>query len=482
MIRYFIACTCFVANVLFYTIRLNLSIAITVMVRHNTSLTVGKMELPLNTTKSNDNNVQTFDWDEKTQQMILGAFFYGYAIMPIPGSWLAEHIGGKRMIGFSIICSSILSILIPWAAGVSVGLVVILRGLDGMVQGNVIPATVILLQNWAPKAELNTIISIAFAGMQMGITVGSLLSTRLCSMNVLGGWPLSFYTYGSVGLILALFWTVFVYDTANEHPCISQNELALLDSNPSPMESDIKIKSVPWLSIFTSPPVLAIVISYFSFDFGVYFFFTDIPTFLSSVLGYDFQTVGVLVLLMCISQLVPAVLYGKFMDFLIQREYLSALNTRKLYAVLSLGIPAVCLLALGYASSNEYFMQFLIITTFGIYGVGNSVLSNPIDLSPMYSGIITGVVMTISSSAGFIGPFIVGLLTQDNNVLRQWSIMFKITAGIQIFGMIIYLFFAQVEEQEWSCTGAVMHNGQKQERSNLKISNDEEKASLINKR
>ncbi|XP_033120084.1 sialin-like [Anneissia japonica] len=420
------------------------------MVRHNTSLTVGKIELPLNTTKSNDNNVQTFDWDEKTQQMILGAFFYGYAIMPIPGSWLAERIGGKRMIGFSIICSSILSILIPWAAGVSVGLVVILRGLDGMVQGNVIPATVILLQNWAPKAELNTIISIAFAG--------------------------------SVGLILALFWTVFVYDTANEHPCISQNELALLDSNPSPMESDIKIKSVPWLSIFTSPPVLAIVISYFSFDFGVYFFFTDIPTFLSSVLGYNFQTVGVLVLLMCISQFVPAVLYGKFMDFLIQREYLSALNTRKLYAVLSLGIPAVCLLALGYASSNEYFMQFLIITTFGIYGVGNSVLSNPIDLSPMYSGIITGVVMTISSTAGFIGPFIVGLLTQDNNVLGQWSIMFTITAGIQLFGMIIYLFFAQVEEQEWSCTGAVMHNGQKQERSNLKISNDEEKTSLINKR
>ncbi|XP_033103078.1 sialin-like [Anneissia japonica] len=114
--------------------------------------------------KTNFKQVQTLDWDEKTQQMILGAFFYGYTLMPIPGGWLARNIGGKRMIGFSIICSSILSALIPWATGVSVGLTVTLRILDGLAQGNVIPATVVLLQNWAPKSELNTMISIAFAG------------------------------------------------------------------------------------------------------------------------------------------------------------------------------------------------------------------------------------------------------------------------------------------------------------------------------
>ncbi|XP_033103081.1 sialin-like [Anneissia japonica] len=247
------------------------------------------------------------------------------------------------------------------------------------------------------------------------------------------------------------------------------------------MESDIKIKSVPWLTIFTSPPVLAIVIGYFSSDFGEYILFTDTPTFLSSVLGYDFQTVAVSVLIMCILKPPFMVLSWKFMDFLIQRGYLCALNTRKLYAILALGISAICFLTFGCASNNVHFLQCLLTIAFGLYVMADiGILSNAIDLSPVYSGIITGVVMTTSSAAGFIGPSIVGLLTQDNNVLKQWSLMFTITAVVQIFGMIIYLMFAQVEEQEWSSQEVVKNNGQKQERSKLKISHDEEKASLIN--
>ncbi|XP_033106323.1 solute carrier family 17 member 9-like [Anneissia japonica] len=160
--------------------------------------------------------------------------------------------------------------------------------------------------------------------------------------------------------------------------------------------------------------------------------------------------IGVLLLLTGIAQLVIYFPSGFLVDCLIQREYLSALNTRKLCAILTLGVPATCLILLGYAGKSVYIVGGLLITIFGLYGIVSGILSNSMDLSPVYSGIISGIVLTVSSITGFAGPSFLGLLTQDDNVLGQWSLMFTITACLQILGMIIFLLFAQAEEQEWS--------------------------------
>ncbi len=39
-----------------------------------------------------------FTWDQKTQGLILGAFFYGYIVMQVPGGWLARRFGGVLLI------------------------------------------------------------------------------------------------------------------------------------------------------------------------------------------------------------------------------------------------------------------------------------------------------------------------------------------------------------------------------------------------
>ena len=40
-----------------------------------------------------------FDWDAETQGLILGCFFYGYALSHVPGGLLAERYGGKWLMG-----------------------------------------------------------------------------------------------------------------------------------------------------------------------------------------------------------------------------------------------------------------------------------------------------------------------------------------------------------------------------------------------
>jgi MFS family permease len=43
-----------------------------------------------------------FDWDPETQGIILGAFYYGYAMSQPFGGVLAERYGGKWFMGFAV--------------------------------------------------------------------------------------------------------------------------------------------------------------------------------------------------------------------------------------------------------------------------------------------------------------------------------------------------------------------------------------------
>ena len=40
-----------------------------------------------------------FGWDEKTNGVILGMFFYGYVLTQVPGGRMAELVGGKWLFG-----------------------------------------------------------------------------------------------------------------------------------------------------------------------------------------------------------------------------------------------------------------------------------------------------------------------------------------------------------------------------------------------
>ena len=65
--------------------------------------------------------------------IILSAFFYGYLVLQIPGGWLALRIGAKRIMGFSILTASIISVLLPIIVRYSCVLFIAARVLQGLV-------------------------------------------------------------------------------------------------------------------------------------------------------------------------------------------------------------------------------------------------------------------------------------------------------------------------------------------------------------
>ena len=67
-----------------------------------------------------------------SQGTILGAFYYGYTAMQIPGGWLGQRFGGTRVFGICLGIASILTMLTPIAARTSVAALITLRVIEGL--------------------------------------------------------------------------------------------------------------------------------------------------------------------------------------------------------------------------------------------------------------------------------------------------------------------------------------------------------------
>lgn len=65
------------------------------------------------------------------QSLLLGSYFWGYLFTSLPGGMLAEYIGGKAVVGYTIGASALLTALIPLAAQTSFWAVYTLRVLTG---------------------------------------------------------------------------------------------------------------------------------------------------------------------------------------------------------------------------------------------------------------------------------------------------------------------------------------------------------------
>ena len=75
--------------------------------------------------------------------LILGSFFFGYVITQLPSGWLGTRFGGKYLLGLGVLCTSVLTIFTPLAARHSVGMLILVRILEGLGEVNYLVANIL---------------------------------------------------------------------------------------------------------------------------------------------------------------------------------------------------------------------------------------------------------------------------------------------------------------------------------------------------
>ncbi|XP_053237247.1 sialin isoform X5 [Podarcis raffonei] len=455
--RLSLAVWAFLGFFLLYALRVNLSVALVDMVESNASLTKNTSSnvckehsstpvVPRNTTG------KKYPWDANTQGWILGSFFYGYIITQVPGGYLARQFGGKKLLGFGILGTAIFTLFTPLAADLGVGYLIAVRALEGLGEGVTFPAMHAMWSCWAPPLERSKLLSISYAGAQLGTVVSLPLSGLICYyMN----WIYVFYIFGALGVLWFIFWMLIVSDTPETHKRISHAEKEYILSSLTDQLSTQK--SIPWGAILTSLPLWAIVVAHFSYNWTFYTLLTLLPTYMKEILRFDVQENGFLSALPYFGCWICIILSGQFADYLREKQNMPTVCVRKTFTLIGMIGPAVFLVAAGFIGCDyEMAVAFVTIsTTLGGFSTSGYSI-NHLDIAPSYAGILLGITNSFGTIPGMVGPLVAKSLTHSNTV-GEWQTVFYIAAAINLFGAIFFALFSSGEVQDWALNGYHLH-------------------------
>ncbi|VVC37564.1 Major facilitator superfamily,Major facilitator superfamily domain [Cinara cedri] len=449
--RYIIAIMGFIGVANAYAMRSVLSVAITEMVTDIHKTVIDPNGCPGLLKMKNTTNINAeFYWSETLQGHILGAFYYGYVFAQIPGGMLAQKYGGKHVFGVSIFLTAVFTLLTPLAARIGPGYMIGVRVLEGICEGPTFPAMNALLAQWVPVSERSRIGSFVFAGVMIGTIVAQSSAGYLLKITD-NDWPLVFYASGVVAVVWYVFWNFLVYNTPNEHPTISEQELDYLEHHLKGVNTNKnKLQSTPWLAMLSSGPMWGLMIGQIGHDWALFMINADLPKYMKSVMKFSIAETGVWSSMPHLLSWIFAILTGWLSDYLITNDKLEILQQRRLFTTIACIGPMLGTLAASYAGCDK--AKVVALFTIGMATMGffySSMKVNVMDLSPNYAGPAMALVNGVGAVAGIVSPPLIGFLIPDNTLL-EWRNVFWISGGVVIATNIIYVMLASASIQWWN--------------------------------
>lgn len=390
-----------------------------------------------------------FDWDAGYQGFILSGFFYGYAIGQLPGGLLAERFGGKVVFGVGTLGTAVLTIVSPFLAWAGGGWFFAVRLLEGLFEGVTFPAIQYMISKWAPPSERSRFATV-YTGGYLGTVICMPVCGILCDMDFLGGWPMSFYVFGALGVLWFIPWHFCVFDSPAQHPRIDPRERCYVEEALGKVPAKKKM-AIPWGKLLRTPGLWACASMHLGIGWAFFTLLTCLPTYMSEILHYNIKSNSALSAIPYVAGGTASVAFGLLLDLIITREYVTKLTAYKIFnGITALG-PALTLLLVTVVGCDTVSILVLLALNglfLGAQYTGNSI--NLLLLAPNFSGTMLGISNTFANGAGILAPYAVGLLTNNNQTITAWNIVFYISAGIGVVTYVVYLILCQGEVQPWN--------------------------------
>ncbi|KAK5881044.1 hypothetical protein CesoFtcFv8_021894 [Champsocephalus esox] len=435
--RYIIAILSGIGFCISFGIRCNLGVAIVSMVNSHTVYKDDK-EIIVKA---------QFDWDPETVGMIHGSFFWGYIVTQIPGGFICQKFAANRVFGFAIVATSCLNMLIPAAARMHFGCVILVRICQGLVEGVSYPACHGIWAKWAPPLERSRLATTAFCGSYAGAVIAMPLAGILVQYS---GWSSVFYVYGTFGIMWYCFWFMVSYESPAAHPTITEEERTYIEESIGQTAQFAVTKfNTPWRAFFTSMPVYAIIVANFCRSWTFYLLLISQPAYFEEVFGFEISKVGLVSALPHLVMTIIVPIGGQLADYLRTNHIMTTTNVRKLMNCGGFGMEATFLLVVGFSHTKVVAISFLVLAV-GFSGFAISGFNvNHLDIAPRYASILMGISNGVGTLSGMVCPLIVGAMTK-HKTREEWQGVFLIASLVHYAGVIFYGLFASGEKQYWA--------------------------------
>ncbi|MFB7639834.1 MFS transporter [Peribacillus butanolivorans] len=325
---------------------------------------------------------EEFNLDAAAVGAILSSFFLSYAIMQIPGGWLTDKLGSRKVLIWSIIVWSVFTVFTGFAWSL-ISLLVI-RFLFGLGQGGYPSASQKGIADYFPRDERPKASAYLMSSNYFGMALAPLVAAP---MILFMGWRNMFYVIGLLGILLTIaFW---VYFKPKESTA----------SNKA-----LKENSVPLKELLANSGLWKITIMWFAAGIVNWGLSSWIPSYLMEARGMDLLSMGFYAALPGLSTGAAMLFSGWLLDRFFN-------NLEKYYAAFGMLMSGTFLYLMFTSTSIVAAMVYLnlcmIFKSFAFtvaFALPHKIMSKKVIGSAM------GVINMGAQAAGFISPLVMGFI------------------------------------------------------------------------
>lgn len=379
--------------------------------------------------------------------MIFSAFAWAYALGQVPGGWLLDRFGARRVYGCSLVLWSLFTMLqgtVGWMglSGLAAASALFaMRFMLGLVESPAFPANSRIVACWFPTRERGTASALFNSAQYMAVVVFAPLMGWLTHSM---GWEHVFLWMGALGLGLSVVWFGF-YREPHSQKGLSSAELeqmrqggALVDLELNRVKKKQRASLREAAVLFKSRNLWAIYIGQYCITALTYFFITWFPIYLVKGRGMSIMEAGWVAALPAICGFSGGILGGMLSDWLIQRGKHPSIS-RKTPFVIGMALSTM-LVGANYSESNTVVIALMALAFFGkgLAAIGWAVLADtaPENMVGLSGGVFNG----IGNVAGIVTPIVIGYVVASTG---SFSNALWFVAAHGLVGILAYLVLAQ---------------------------------------
>jgi ACS family tartrate transporter-like MFS transporter len=335
-----------------------------------------------------------------------GIFFIGYFALQIPGALLVERWSARLLLAITLITWGALTTLTGF---VRTPLELYgARFLLGAAEAGFFPGVIVYLSHWFIYRDRATAVGLFMSAIPIAYIFGGPLAGYILGIHWLGipGWRWLFLMEGGPAILLGIATLLVLPDRPNEARWLRTEERDWLGARlAEERRAKADVEKVTIWQALRHPPVVLLTLGLFFCYTGGYAFWFWMPTMLQRLTGWSTQRVGWIGALPFIVGLVGMLLLGWNSDRTRERRWHFAIP--QLTGALALGVSFFL------PRSNALLVVVFSLVAFGTIAYLPSFWALPSAfLSNSAAAAAVGFINCTASIGGFVGPKIIGELSQ----------------------------------------------------------------------
>ena len=382
-------------------------------------------------------------FDAAAMGWVMSSFGIAYVIGQLPGGWLLDRFGSKRVYFCSILFWSIFTLLqgtVHFFIGAwALIMLFTFRFLMGLAEAPSFPGNSRITAAWFPAKERATAVAI-FNSAQYFATV--IFAPIMGWLTHEYGWQSVFFFMGGLGIFVSAV-TLFVIRNPKDHPLANQAEVDYIVEGGALVDMDQKKdngkqegpKLGYLLQLLTNRMLLGVYLGQYCINCLTFFFITWFPIYLATQRGMNIKEVGFAAAVPAICGFIGGISGGVISDF-IMRKTNSLSKARKTPIILGM-LFSMTMIMCNYVDSIGLVILFMSMAFFG-KGVGALGWAVMADTAPKeMSGLAGGLFNMFGNASSIISPIIIGYIVAWTGRF-EWALVF--VAGHAFVAAFSYLF------------------------------------------